>query len=353
MWGLVPGSPGSHVNLYRTAAWVCLGSERLTQQRGTSKFGMNVRTRRNPDLLVEALDQETGSFMDIELPPVFDPAYYRSGHPELQALGDEDLRNHWKHEGLAAGLDASPAARREWFAERLIGDFDVLEIGPFDSPVLVGPRIKYFDVLDQASLEERARSLGRNGSVPNIDFVGPNGDLAKVPRESADVVLSCHSLEHAPDLVRHFNHIGDILRDDGLYVAIVPDKRYCFDHFVPFSTIGQVLQAHCEARTAHTLNSVIEHRAMTTHNDAVRHWNGDHGRPGLTPVRISAAVDEYVQANGAYLDVHAWQFGPAQFESVTHLLAELDYISLSPVRVYKTIFPRLEFVAVMRKRSAQ
>jgi hypothetical protein len=119
------------------------------------------------------------------------------------------------------------------------------------------------------------------------------------------------------------------------------------------STIADVLQAHEERRTRHTLRSVIEHRVLTTHNDASLHWQGapmaidqaDQDR------RLEDAMKEYNDAGEAYIDVHAWQFTPDSFRSITSSLLSLGLTDLRPLRVLHTPRNRPEFCAILEKVS--
>ncbi len=98
--------------------------------------------------------------------------------------------------------------------------------------------------------------------------------------------------------------------------------------FLQPSTVAQLLGAHLENRKVHTLSSVVEHRALTTHNDPARHWAGDHGDPEENrAARIASAIQEINDANGAYIDVHAWYFTPQSFRQVITDLSATKHIS--------------------------
>jgi SAM-dependent methyltransferase len=224
----------------------------------------------------------------------------------------------------------------------------VLELGPFVNPCLSGPNVKYFDVLDKTALLARAMQISLDVSkAVDIDFVSDIADMSVV-NETFDVVVSSHSIEHNPDLIDHLKQVERILKPGGRYLVIVPDKRYCFDHFLPESSIAEILDAR--GRTRHSLASIIEHRAQTTHNDAARHWNGDHGAPLMANGvgSIVGAIAEYQDANGAYIDVHAWQFTPESVRSNVKMVKEIGLISLVVERLYPTVHGSNEFCAVLR-----
>ena len=162
-------------------------------------------------------------------------------------------------------------ADRNAFVSLIPHTHSVLEIGPFAQPVLRGPHVRYVDVLSTEDLRKRAQSLGMDETkVPTISWVSNGSDLSVV-NDTFDAVVSSHAIEHQPDFVRHLNQVAHLLKPNGRYYLLVPDHRYCFDHFLTPSTIAQVLGAHLEYRKVHSLSSVVEHRALTTHNDPARY----------------------------------------------------------------------------------
>jgi hypothetical protein len=273
----------------------------------------------------------------------FEPAFYRSLNGDLAAFSDEDLRDHYIRHGKTEGRRCSPMAERADFIVPLQHIQPALEIGPFYRPVLLGDGVRYFDVLDTDSLKKRARQIGGNPEgVPHIDYVGT--DLGIVTHRFR-LVLSSHSIEHQPDLILHLQKVAFLLEVGGLYAVLAPDCRYCFDHFLAPSNLAEVFAAYEERRTRHTLTKVIEHRALTTHNDAVRHWHGDHGRPPIENIR--GAIAEH--ASGRYVDVHAWQFTPTSFREIVTVLQPMT--GLAALRVYETPFGNGEFCAVLERKK--
>ena len=289
----------------------------------------------------------------ITLPEVFETETYRQLWPDLESLTEHALETHFASFGEAEGRQANRLATRRDFAALIPSDAEALEIGPFCSPLLTGPRISYFDVLSRPELVKRAKTLGADHSnIPIIDFVSTTGDLSVVDR-SFSYVISSHCLEHQPDLVYHLQQVEKILETNGRYFVLLPDKRYCFDTFLASSTIADVLDAHHDRRTSHVLRSVIEHRALTTHNDSVRHWSGDRGSPYYNRVeRIICAEREYKASTGGYIDVHAWYFTPESMRVLLSTLQELNYIGLELERLYPTRRPSNEFWMVLKKIGA-
>jgi SAM-dependent methyltransferase len=283
-----------------------------------------------------------------DIPFAFDADFYRGLHADLAHMTAEEAAAHFRRYGIGEGRHGAPAGCRPAFVERLGALGSVLEIGPFCSPVMRGDHVRYLDVLDADQLRARAVETGQDagGCPARIHHVG---GLETVD-EHFDGVISCHSVEHQPDLIRHLEGVARVLRPGGSYHLIIPDKRYCFDHFIPESTVAEVIQAYEEKRTAHTLRSVIEHRALTTHNDSIAHWRGEHGdrhRADRTD-RIREAIEVHRGATG-YLDVHAWYFTPTAFWDITSTLHVAGMTRLRPVEIHPTGHNALEFFAVLKR----
>lgn len=238
---------------------------------------------------------------------------------------------------------------RAHFISAITSEKSVLEIGPFCNPVCVGNNVKYFDILNQAELVERALEIGYKitpDQVPYIDYVSKTGDLSII-NEKFDVVISCHAVEHQLDLIAHLQSVSNMLVEGGSYYLIIPDKRYCFDHYIAESTIAEVIHSFFEKKQAHSLKSVIEHRALTTHNYSMKHWNNDHGQRATMKNKIEAAIKEFGDAAGKNIDVHAWYFTPNSFVDIINLLHSLKYINLSVKKIIPTRYGNLEFYVVL------
>lgn len=245
----------------------------------------------------------------------------------------------------------APEAVREHFLAEASAAHSVLEIGPFGRPCIKGPNVRYFDVLDTEALRRRAASGHETADdFPHIDYVDPSGDLSIIP-ETFDVIVSSHCIEHQPDLIHHLIQVETLLKPAGRYFLVIPDKRYCFDHFLAESTIASIIDAHVERRKTHRLASVIEHLALRTHNDPVRHWSGDHVECGQLPLpdRVKSAMSVFEAAKGGYVDVHAWQFTPESFRRTMQNLHDMNFIGIRPTRVCETPFQRLEFTAILER----
>jgi hypothetical protein len=234
---------------------------------------------------------------------------------------------------------------------RLVPTFgSSLEIGPFAAPLLSGDFVRFADVFDTAKLRSRAEEIGLDTTkVPRIEFVVQPNDLSSI-NTKFESVLSSHCIEHQPDLLGHLIQVANLLEKEGRYFLLIPDHRYCFDHFQTPSTIADVLAAHQENRHHHTFSTVIRHNAFTTHNNAIRHWAGDHTdeQPALAS-RIHSASQLFDEHRNEYLDCHAWYFTPESWSETINLLSQLGLIEFEIERLYETRENQLEFWTILRK----
>lgn len=294
--------------------------------------------------------------IEIEFPPSFDPNYCRTVYPQLKDFSDEELEKNFFQLAVEQGYSTCIFDTRELFHaffQGVINEYalKVLEIGPFDNPFFYGDSVKYFDVLDTEKLKERAKIHNRffNRIPPKIHYVEPTGNMSIVD-EKFDIVFSSHVIEHQPNFIRELNHVENILTDGGLYILFIPDKRYCFDYYRPVSSLSDVLEAFVNNVSLHSAKSIIEHFCMTTHNDPVRHWRGDHGELNITKEKFINAKSNYEKSvNGGYINVHGWTFIPKTFGDIIKNLNELELVNLKIYRLCHTLKYRSEFCCIFKK----
>ena len=301
------------------------------------------------------------------VPSEFEAMVYRDRYPDLSALSDVQLRTHFENHGKAEGRSASRIRTAIDLVSLIDPTLPALEIGPFLKPRLhcTTHNVKYFDVLDTSGLIARAESqIARDSpnsdnirrqieSAPTINYVSPEGDL-NVVDETFSTVFSSHCIEHQTNLVKHLNDVASILADCGRYFLIIPDKRFCFDHFIPETSLVDVLAAHVEQPQLHSARAVLQHRLLVTHNNAKRHWDGDHGVPRLVQLaqngsQFVAALTEAQLAREKYIDVHNWAFTPDGFRHIISELYRVGLIQMSVLRVWPTLRSTFEFMAILQK----
>ena len=280
---------------------------------------------------------------------------YKENNLDLILFTDEELYNHYINYGINEGRICNEIKSREDIIKFIPDSFSCLEIGPFDCPVIKGTNVKYFDVLNRNELIERAKNIGRISQINNIPFIhyyNPNGNL-KIIDKKFNLVLSSHCIEHQVDFIKHLNDVSELLLDDGYYIIICPDKRYCFDHFINESTIADIINMNINnSSTKHSLKSVIEHHVLVTHNDPIKHWAGVHGIQRIDNSEydylLKYSIDKFKNSD-EYIDVHSMQFTPLSFEKIIKILFENNFINMSLHRLYHTKNNQIEFIAILQK----
>ena len=186
------------------------------------------------------------------LPKVFEPEFYCATYQDLTTHSDAEAELHFRQVGIRDGLLGSPVALRENFVPLVQTEVSILEIGPFQAPALSGAGVRYLDAYDKEELIIRAQQMGLDPSgAPTIDYVSPNGTFEMVDRKFS-AAFGCHSIEHQPDFIRHLRNVSSVLDVGGRYYIICPDKRFCFDHFLPETTIADIVVPFIQEARRHS-----------------------------------------------------------------------------------------------------
>jgi SAM-dependent methyltransferase len=288
----------------------------------------------------------------FRFPPEFDAHIYKKSYRDVIKYSHKDLYTHYLNQGLNEGRRANILKTRFDFIELIPKDKKVLEIGPFWNPSIFGEKVFYFDIQDKEELMLKAKSFKLPvKNCPYIHFVSPTGNL-DIVNECFDVVLSSHCIEHQPNLLKHLNNVEKLLNPGGYYFVLAPDKRYCFDHFIPESSLAQVIETQIENKGFHSLRTFLENGSLTTHNEQLRHWKGDHGNPLLSiKERVEDSLTRYNKslASKEYVDLHTWYFTPNSFKNIIDGLNAVSYTRLTIEKIYPTLYGSNEFWAILKK----
>ena len=274
----------------------------------------------------------------------FNAKAYRSRYSDLAKFDDIRLLEHYRDHGMNENRSATSIATREDFLSLLSSKNSLLEIGAFDTPTLnflytsnASKVIHYADWFSRDELIERATVIKNAGGdrnpseVPEIKWILSQG-YSQI-NCAYDAVVSHHCLEHQPDLIRHFLDVRSILADGGWYFVSLPDKNFCFDHFIPETTIVDLLDAYYSKRKSPQFKSILEHHVFTSHTyfDGINPY--DSYDPGMKK-RFEDAFSDYSSSN--YVDVHCWQFTPTLFKKIVSQLAALGMIPpIDELKVYR------------------
>ena len=281
--------------------------------------------------------------------------------------------------------------RGTFFAAACAGERSAWEIGPLPAPLCCRPpaRVKYVDAFTTKELKEHYASDPNvdTASIVDVDYVWRGEHYSDLIKERFDSVVTSHNIEHVPCLVSFLNSLESVLRSGGSIYLAVPDKRYCFDHFKSDSSISDVLDAFFEKRQTLPPSALVRQALLVTHNEAMRHWKGDHGSPAFSNPeefvfrlkRMSGdvahpAVSEdtpplsekreagtgpgmlkglhalyQLDASVHTGDQHAWIFTPGSFAEIIFLLNYLGLTELFVDRLHPTAYGSHEFYVILRK----
>src|SRR5262249_49306390 len=212
-----------------------------------------------------------------------------------------------------------------------------LEIGPSFSPLVPkssGRRIETLDHASAAELRERYRNAANVDitRIEEVDYVSDGRPLAEIVNRQGyyDYIIASHVIAHTPDMLGFLKDCEALLKQDGVLVLAVPDKRRCFDVFQSLSSTGMLLQAHVERRTRATPGLMFDSIAY----DGLRHgrsgWNFDDDQP-LTfahDLDFARYGFERAVASDTYVDAHLWRFTPSSFRLIVKDLYEIGHLGL-------------------------
>jgi hypothetical protein len=172
-----------------------------------------------------------------------------------------------------------------------------------------------------------------------------------------DSVIAARSAEFDPNLVKHLQTIHDILKPGGSYFVVLPDHRYNASHFMQPSSLAQVLKAYVDNKTSVSPETVFENNVLRTHNNAVRHWRGDHDDVSEEnrAKRISESVKALQHPIG-YNPAHAaqaWVFTPHTFSQICKDLYDAGHSKLELQQLFVTPRNKNEFYAILTKPAVK
>jgi SAM-dependent methyltransferase len=241
----------------------------------------------------------------------------------------------------APSTEAPVALPSESRVEKILAGLDTsrpgLEVGPFHSPITPkrdGYSVEVMDFLDTEGLRSHYASAAVHDvdldAVEEVDHVWRGEPLTELVGGPAryDWVIASHVVEHIPDLVSFLRGVSEILTPGGRLSLAVPDKRYCFDHYSPLTTTGQLLDAYLERRVRPSPGQAFDYFARCSQLDGAIAWAPDlSGTPGFHH-DITMAGDGWrssIDGEDFAGELHVWRFTPESFRLI---ITELDTIGL-------------------------
>lgn len=240
-------------------------------------------------------------------------------------------------------------------------EMKILEIGPAYNPLT--PRSKGWNSfsLDHATEAElKAKYQGQQAieRIEAVDFIWKQGPMEDaIPgshRNTFDVIIASHVLEHMPDPIAFFVSAMSILKAGGLISLILPDKRFSFDFFKPLTMTSDYLYAHHSRRTRHSKKTAFDNGAYNVSENGEIVWSARPTRNFNTLgedtlLRAKEMFDETIEDESAqYVDFHATNYTPSSFALIIFELSQLGLIPFDIERAFPTT--GAEFYVSLRNR---
>jgi predicted SAM-dependent methyltransferase len=221
-----------------------------------------------------------------------------------------------------------------------------LEIGPSINPI--APKSEGFNVhiVDHLSAEDLKKKYKNHGvnidSIEHVDFIWKGENLSNLigSKECYDYIIASHVIEHIPDVITFLQQCALLLKSNGVLSLVIPDKRYCFDFFLPCSTTGQLIDAYDEKRIKPTRGQVFDSYANSSCTQSGKiSWDDDNCeelRVMHSDFEVARKLYQKSSNVNEYVDAHCWRFIPDVFKLIISDLNLLSFIDLNILIDFQT-----------------
>jgi len=247
--------------------------------------------------------------------------------------------------------------RKEKVLHHIDRDTHGVEIGPSHNPIAPkreGYNVHIIDHMDRDGLVKKYTGHGVNlDQIEEVDFIWHGETYAELTGQSKhyDWIIASHVIEHTPDLIAFLHSCDSILKDDGVLSLVIPDKRYCFDHYRPITGISQIIDSHVHGHRIHSPGTAAECRLNSVTKSHQIAWDANTRGPYNLAHSLDSAQQDMKSAleDNTYTDFHAWCFVPHSFRLIIH---DLFCLGLSPFQE-AAFFPTYgcEFYVTLSRRG--
>ncbi len=233
-----------------------------------------------------------------------------------------------------------------------------IEIGPSHNPIAPKKDGYKVHIIDHMSCEQLITKYTNHNvnlnNIEEVDFVWNGESFSELTGKSKyyDWIIASHLIEHTPDLIAFINNCDTILKDNGVISLVIPDKRFCFDHFRPITGISRIIDSHFQKPIIHSPGTVAEYYLNVVAKSGGIAWDAYTAGTYRFVHTLEDALRgvESVINDKAYLDVHAWCFTPHSFRLIIHDLFNLGFIPFQELSFSPTVGCEF-FVTLSRKGS--
>ncbi len=214
-----------------------------------------------------------------------------------------------------------------------------IEIGAGLKPIAPkreGFKVEIIDYLNREQLIAKYKDEHTNlEEIEEVDYVWQGESYADLTGKTKyyDWIIASHVIEHTPDLIDFLNNCDAILKDDGMLFLVVPDKRYCFDHFRPITGISKIIDCHLQKATINTPGTAVEYLLNVVSKAGHLGWNKNTPGDYTFVHSLESAIDgmNLVINENKNFGLHTWCFVPHSFRLIVHDLYNLGFITLQEV----------------------
>lgn len=89
-------------------------------------------------------------------------------------------------------------------------------------------------------------------------FISDGTNLSRISDDSYDFVLSTNCLEHIANPLKALNEWKRILKDDGVLILVLPNKKNNFDHMRTTTSLEHIIKDYSEDTSEHDLTHLEE-----------------------------------------------------------------------------------------------
>jgi len=290
----------------------------------------------------------------------FDEKKYLEANPDVAEAVAKGFflsgLDHYKKYGIYEARPLRAFSREDKVFELVNKSGLGLEIGPSHNPIAPkksGFNVHILDHLNALQLREKYKDHDVDiDKIEEVDFVWDGRPLNKLigSENCYDYIIASHVIEHIPNLIVFLQECSSLLKSDGVISLVVPDKRYCFDHFSPLTTTGDLIDAYLEKRTRPSPGQVFNHFSNAAKLSGRIAWSSSHLSNDFKLCHsMLEVIQNYLSTinESCYIDVHCWRFIPNSFELLMSDLLVLGHIDLVVEKIFDTV--GCEFYVTLKK----
>jgi hypothetical protein len=227
-----------------------------------------------------------------------------------------------------------------------------LEIGALNHPIVtraMGP-VEYVDRASRADLAAWFADPIHDvdpADLVEVDHIwGEQSLLECVGGQRAyDYLITSHVIEHVPDVFGWLGEIASVLRDGGLALFVVPDKRFTFDQDRRPSVSGDFVDAYVRRLRRPDTRQIFNHYYDTRHIGAAPPDEAEATGQARTVLELCRRVE----LSGEYIDGHCWVFTPRTILQALDLANRIGVLPFEIACLSATAPGDMEFFLALRR----